>query len=138
MSNFKIEWDTLVDRKGKNDELTLPSISRSLPIVPFFEAYDTFVEEFIGQAGCPLKWIYQDAVAVPGAIPAQEADQPYSTQHGLVAGEMVARLSHTHPLYRVDNATGYAQLVTATLGTSYASTILLSRGRGMEEEPFWL
>ena len=123
MSNFKIEWTTLVDRKGKNDELTLPSISRSLPIVPFFEAYDTFCEEFIGQAGCPIKWVYRDAVAVPAAVPAQDTDQPYSTQHGSVAGEMVARLSHAHPLYRVDNATGYSQLVTATLGTSYASTI---------------
>ena len=30
---------------------------------------------------------------------------------------------HTHPLFRPDNATGYAQLVTATLGTQYASTI---------------
>ena len=32
-------------------------------------------------------------------------------------------MSHTSPLYRVDNATGYSQLVTATLGTNYASTI---------------
>ena len=58
LANFKIEWDTLVDRKKKNDELSLPTITRSLPIVPFFEAYDTFVEEFIGQARCPLKWVY--------------------------------------------------------------------------------
>ena len=123
LANFKIEWDTLVDRKRKNDEHSLPSVSRSLPIVPFFEAYDTFVGEFIGQAGCPLAWIYRGNVAVAGAAPALAADQPYSTAHGSVAEEMVARLSHTHPLYRIDNATGYSQLVTATLGTSYASTI---------------
>ena len=62
-------------------------------------------------------------MAVAGVAPTQAADQPYSTGHGSVAGEMVARLSHAHPLYRVDNATGFSQLVTATLGTSYASTI---------------
>ena len=123
LSNFKVEWDTLEDRKKKNDELTLPTVSRSLPIVPFFEAYETFAEEFIGQAGCPLAWIYRPDVAVAGVAPTQAADQPYSTDHGSVAGEMVARLSHAHPLYRVDNATGFSQLVTATLGTSYASTI---------------
>ena len=55
--------------------------------------------------------------------PPQVQDQPYSVEHGSVAGDMVARLSHASPLYRVDNATGYSQLVTATLGTSYASTI---------------
>ena len=123
LANFKVEWDTLVDRKKKNDELTLPTVTKSLPIVPFFEAYDTFVEEFIGQAGCPLKWIYRenDNVVIPA--PAQMPDQPYSVEHGSVAGEMVARLSHANPLYRVDNATGYSQLVTATLGTAYASTI---------------
>ena len=60
---------------------------------------------------------------VPGIAPALEADQPYSTMHGSVSGEMVERMSHAHPLYRPDNATGYAQLVTATLGTQYASTI---------------
>ena len=32
-------------------------------------------------------------------------------------------MRHDHALYRPDNATGYAQLVTATLGTQYASTI---------------
>ena len=123
LSNFKIEWDTLIDRKKKNDELTLPTISRTLPIVPFFEAYDTFVDEFVGQAGCPIQWIYRENAAVVMPPPNQDADQPYSTVHGSVAEEMVARLSHAHPLFRVDNATGYSQLVTATLGTSYASTI---------------
>jgi hypothetical protein len=123
LSNFKIEWDTLIDRKKKNDELTLPTISRTLPIVPFFKAYDTFIEDFIGQAGCPIKWIYWEDAAVAAPPPSQDPDQPYSTEHGSVAGEMVARLSHAHPLFRVDNATGYSQLVTATLGTSYASTI---------------
>jgi len=123
LSNFQLEWDTLVERKKNNDDLTLPKISRNLGIVPFFEAYDTFADEFIGQANCPLSWIYREVAAVPAVAPALEVDQVYSTEHGSVAGEMVARLSHNHPHFRVDNATGYAQLVTATLGTSYAATI---------------
>ncbi len=36
---------------------------------------------------------------------------------------MVARMGHNHALFRIDNATGFTQLVTATLGTHYASTI---------------
>ena len=44
-------------------------------------------------------------------------------EHESVAGEMVHCLSYLHPLFRVDNATGYSQLVTATLGTQYSSMI---------------
>ena len=36
---------------------------------------------------------------------------------------MIQRLPHTIPHYRADNATGYVYLVTATLGTQYASTL---------------
>ena len=62
-------------------------------------------------------------MAVSGAAPVLEADQPFSTMHGSVSEEMVERMPHIHPLYCPDNATGYAQLVTATLGTQYASII---------------
>jgi len=72
-------------------------------------------------------------VAVPGVASALEADQPFSTLHGSVSGEMVKRMSHAHPLYRPDNATGYAQLVTATLGTQYASMMRHSNDPKMDE-----
>ena len=134
LANFQIEWDTLVQRRKANDELTLPVVSKQLSITSFFEAYETFAGEFIGQTNCPLAWIYRDAVAVDAVAPALAADQPYSETHGSVAEEMVQRIAHTHPLYRVDNALGYSQLVTATLGTQYASTIApfkrMKDGRG--------
>ena len=50
-------------------------------------------------------------------------NQPYSAVHRSVEKYMVKRLSHTSPHYRVDNATGYAHLVTATIGTQYALTL---------------
>lgn len=123
MSNFKVEWESLKEQKDSNDDGSLPVISQKLFITNFFEAYETFVGNFIGQSGCPLSWIYRQDAAVPAVAPALEADQPFSTEHGSVSQELVARMSHAHPLFRPDNATGYAQLVTATLGTQYASTI---------------
>ena len=123
LNNFNVEWKVIQDRKKANDELKLPVISKQLMIVAFFEAYETYFSEFIGASNCPLTWIYRDEDTVAAAPPAQETDQPYSVEHKSVAGEMVHWLSHDHPLYRVDNATGYSQLVTATLGTQYSSTI---------------
>ena len=62
-------------------------------------------------------------MAVDTVALALAADQPYSETHGSVAEEMVQRIANTHPLYRVENALGYSQLITATLGAQYASTI---------------
>ena len=123
LNNFKVEWESLKEQKTANDEGNLPIISNKLTIANFFEAYETFVGNFIGQSGCPLTWIYRADVEVPAAAPPQAPDQPFSAEHGSVSAEMIARMPHTHALYRPDNATGYAQLVTATLGTQYASTI---------------
>ena len=110
---------------GSNDELSLPKISKTLPILEFFKVYNTFVDEFIGKANCPLAWIYHEYAAVATVVPVLAADQPYSTLHRSVAREMVERLSHAHPHYCINNATGYSQLVTAMLGTQYTSTIAL-------------
>ena len=123
LNNFKVEWESLKEQKDSNDEGSLPIISNKLSISNFFEAYETFVSNYIGQSKCPLSWIYRTTVNVPAIAPNLLADQPFSTEHGSVSEEMVNRMSHAHPLYRPDNATGYAQLVTATLGTQYASTI---------------
>ena len=123
LNTFKVEWESLKEQKDSNNEGSLPIISNKLSIANFFGAYETFVSNFIGQSGCPLSWIYRTTVAVPGAAPALAVDQPFSEAHGSVSEEMVQRMPHSHPLYRPDNATGYAQLVTATLGTQYASTI---------------
>ena len=49
-------------------------------------------------------------------------NQPHSTEHGSVEGELVARAAHTHPLYRDDNSVVYYQLEEATRGTSYAAS----------------
>ena len=48
LNNFQLEMDSLVDRKKANNDLTMPVISRTLSITAFFEAYDTYVAEFIG------------------------------------------------------------------------------------------
>ena len=123
LRSFKTEWESLKEQKSANDEGSLPVISNKLSIANFFEAYETFVENFVGQSGCPLTWIYRPNVAVAAPAPALEANQPFSEEHGSISAELSARMSHAHALYRPDNATGYAQLVTATLGTQYASTI---------------
>jgi hypothetical protein len=62
-------------------------------------------------------------LVIPGVPPALATGLPNSTEHGSVEGEMIARTSHTHPLFRDDNSSVYYLLEEATPGTSYAPTI---------------
>ena len=50
-------------------------------------------------------------------------NQPHSTEHGSVEGELIARASHTHALYRDDNSVVYYHLEEATRGTFYVASI---------------
>ena len=59
-------------------------------------------------------------------MPAAEAlapDKPHSAEHGLVDEEMVQRLAHAGCQFKADKAIGFSHLVTATLGTIYATTL---------------
>ena len=71
----------------------------------------------------PLAYVVR-AVVVPPAPTALATNLPYSVKHGSVEGEMIARGSHTHPLFRDDNSTVYYLLEEQeTRGTTYAPTI---------------
>ena len=108
--------------KAANDDSALPIISKTLPITQWFEAHEAFNSNYIGQIGFPLSWIFRYNVAVAVAE-ALTVNQPYSAVHVSVEEDMVQRLPHTRTHYRADNTTGYAHLVTETLGTQYASTL---------------
>ena len=69
-----------------------------------------------------MSYVIRPSVAVP-AIGAQALNAPHSTEHGSVEDELITRVSHTHPLYRGDNAAVYYQLEEATRVTSYAASI---------------
>ncbi len=82
---FRIEYDTLQERKKSNAELELLKILKFLPIVAFFEAYDTFEDKFIGRANCPIEWVYHETAAVTMPASDQEVYQPFALEHVSVA-----------------------------------------------------
>ena len=48
-------------------------LSEIPPISEFFKIYDKYVGEFIGEANCPLAWVYRETVAVDQVVSAVEA-----------------------------------------------------------------
>jgi hypothetical protein len=121
IKHFTQQWKALKDRKdGEAPEV--PKISKTLSIIKWTEAFTDFLHRKIGVRMVPLAYVVRDVVT-PLAPPPLATNLPYSEEHGSVEGEMIARASHTHALYREDNSAVYYLLEEATRGTSYAPTI---------------
>ena len=122
MKNFEIQWKALKTRK--NDENPdVPKITKTLPIIKWTEAFRDFLNRVIGVRIIPLSYVIRQDVEVPGAAPPLLLNQPHSIQHGSVEEELIARASHTHALYRDNNASVYHYLEEATRSTVYAASI---------------
>ena len=122
ISNFEIQWKALKDRKDEDDP-DVPKITKALPIIKCTEAFQDFLNRVIGARMIPLAYVIQIDPQVPGLAPPLAANEPHSTEHGSVEGELIARAAHTHALFRDDNSVVYYHLEEATRGTSYAASI---------------
>ena len=115
MSNFEIQWKALKDRKDEDDP-DVPKITKALPIIKWTEAFQDFLHRVIGARMIPLAYVVRIDPQVPGLAPTLAPNQPHSTEHGSVEGELTARASHTHALFRDDNSVVYYHLEEATRG----------------------
>jgi len=122
IKTFIEHWKALKARKETaNPEV--PKISKTLHIMKWTEAFSDFARRVVGTRTIPLSYVIRDEVTVPAAAPALMANQPYAEVFGSVEEELMARASHTHALYREDNAALYFFLEEATRSTMYASSI---------------
>jgi hypothetical protein len=121
IKNFTQQWQALKDRKdGEAPEV--PKMTKTLSIIKWTEAFTDFLHRKIGVRMVPLAYIVREQV-VPDVLPALANGLPHSAEHESLEGEMIARASHTHPLFRGDNSAVYYLLEEATRVTSYAPTI---------------
>ena len=81
------------------------------------------LNQVIGVRMIPLAYIIRTNKDVPAVAPPLQVGQPHSDAHGSIKGELIAWASHTHALFRDDNAAVYYALEEATCSTSYAASI---------------
>ena len=89
------------------------------------EAFSDFSRQVIGTWTIPLSYVIRETVPVPAAAPPLMTNQPYAEVFGLVKEELIDRATHTHTLYRDDNASLYFYLEETTRSTMYTSSIQL-------------
>ncbi len=58
--------------------------------------------------------------------PTLELFEPHLAQHGgFIKGDMIACMSHGHPLFKVDNGAVFELIENAVCGTAIAASIML-------------
>ena len=135
MRNFEEQWKALEDRKSE-DAPDTPLISKDLPVIKWVEAFRDHLHRCIGSRCVPLAYVIRDDTDVPAVVPTLATNQPYSTEHGSIEFELIARADHGHGLFRDDNAQVYYKLEEATRGTQYAATIKPFQRRRSGREAF--
>ena len=122
IKTFMEHWKELVERKNA-DTPTVPKITKTLIVTKWTEAFMDFLHRVVGARAIPLSYVIRPDEVVPVACPALARDQPFSTEHGSVEEELIARASHGHALFRSDNKQVYHFLEEATRGTIYAPSL---------------
>lgn len=120
--NFEEQWKVLVQRKD-DDAPEVPKVSRSLPILKWFESFLDLLSRTVGVRYIPLIYVVRDDVNVPNPPPPLETDQPHSSQHGSVEAELIARATHNHHLFAADSSAVYYLMEEGFRGTQYAAAL---------------
>lgn len=121
IKNFEIQWTALKAKKD-GDEPETPKIAKGLNIMKWSESFVDTLNRCIGVRMIPLVYVIRE-LETPPIITALAPGQPHSTDAGSIEQELTDRGSHTHALFRDDNATVYYKLEEATRGTSFAASI---------------
>jgi hypothetical protein len=121
IKRFDIQWKALKDKKDQ-DEPDTPKIAKGLNIMKWSESFRDILHRCIGVRMIPLAYVIRE-LETPVPITILAAGEPHSALAGSIENELIIRGSHTHPLYRDDNAAVYYKLEEATRSTSYAASI---------------
>jgi len=119
---FALQWKSSQDRKKEYNGV-VPKITRTLGVVKWVSVFTDYCGTIIGVRDVPLTFVLRDLVAVTNPPPGRLRTEPYSVEHGSVQAELIARVSHSHPVFGDDSGKIWDLLEEATRTTPIASTI---------------
>ena len=129
---FKLEWEAYEAVKNEDDP-KIPKINDrdgDRKVIRWAPIFLDALENTHGARG-PLRYVLREDPIVPPEAsdplpvhdPAAGVQGAYYGTSGSLIGELIARLPHTGPIYKSDNAAVYMKVEEATRGTSCESTI---------------
>lgn len=122
VQRFHEEWKAILERKKKDDPPT-PKLSKGVAVYKWLESFRNHLNSVVGVRNAPLSYVIRDEVAVPAVAPVLVLGEPFSEAGGSVEGEMIARLDHSHALFKSDNGNVFDMVEAALRGTAISPSI---------------
>jgi hypothetical protein len=101
-----------------------PKLTKNFSAHKWLELFVLCLRQKIGVRECPLKYVVREVAAVAAVSPPLLAGEPHSEVHGgSIKGDMIACMSHSHPLLKVDNGAVFELIEMLVQGTVVAALI---------------
>ena len=129
LRNFKTEWDAIITL-SKQTSPKIPVLSKTNPPLRWSESFKNLCYNTFGVHTVPLSYIICTEVDVTPETGADAEitldpclpDKAHGTS-GSVLEDMTHRTSHTHLLYKQDNASVFSMIEEAARATHFSNTI---------------
>ena len=129
LKDFYIEWQAL-EQMEKQDSPKLPTLSKINTPLKWCESFKHYLYSTFGVRKIPLTYVIREKVSVVpesgndpnGSYDPLQTNKSYGNS-GSVLGDLIDRASHSHPLFKSDNATVFGAIEAATRGTVYSTTV---------------
>ena len=120
--DFETQWNVLIARK-RRDVPSTPFITKNFGIIKWLEFFKDHFTQVIGERNIPLSYLIRENDVAAVIVPPLAANKSYSTEHGSVEEELVARATYHDTLYREDNKSLYHMLEEGVRNTPCASSL---------------
>ena len=130
IKNFLEHWDALKERKSRSsDDSSIPKITKTVPVHTWLQSTHNYLNRRVGARCAGLSYVVRENEAVSATVPARALNEPHSEEYGSIEGDLTMRLSHSHALFKVDNAEVFDIIEQGVRGTDIAPTIAQYRKR---------
>lgn len=114
IKRFDEQFKALMARKVGDSTYIPPKLTKNFSTHKWLESFVLCLRQKVGVRECPLEYVVREVAAVVAVPPPLLAGEPHTEEHGgSIEGDMIARMSHAHPLFKADNGAVFELIETA-------------------------
>lgn len=122
LANFQRAFkalQTLID----GDVPDVPKLPKGMSIMKWIDSFKLHLRSCYGVDGVPLAYVVRKVKLVEPTAPPLLANQPFSEKHGSLIEELIARTSHQHPNFAVDDGVVFDKIESVLRNTPFYASI---------------
>jgi hypothetical protein len=122
IKRFLEQWKALMERK-KADHGQPPKLTKNQAVHRWVDSFVLHLSQIVGVCNAPLDYVVHAIAAVDPIPPAHQLGDPHSIQMSSIDGDLMDRMPHNHPLFKVDNGLTFNMIKMSVRGHDVAVMI---------------